>query len=114
MSSQARGGAEVLVVGGIVAGLIALLFYLLGVLVAAHGQVLQATLDSAVNSSPFLTDADKAEIMSLSRVSSTSTTSMDEAGEVVGEEEWKCRCGQINSKELANCPKCGRVPGAII
>jgi len=63
MASQ---GAGVFVVGGIVvAGLSGLLFYLLGVLVAANGQVLQATLDSAVNSSPFLTDADRAEIMSL-------------------------------------------------
>jgi len=28
--------------------------------------------------------------------------------------EWKCRCGQINSNELSSCPKCSRVPGAII
>jgi hypothetical protein len=66
MSRQAGAGAAVIVVGGIIAaGLSGLLLYLLGILVAAHGQVLQATLDTAVNSSPFLTDADRAAIMSL-------------------------------------------------
>ena len=66
ISNQAGAGAAGIVVGGILAAsLSGLLLYLLGVLVAANGQVLQATLDSAVNSSPFLTDADRAEIMSL-------------------------------------------------
>jgi hypothetical protein len=44
---------------------VGLLFYLLGVLVAAQGQTLLASLDSAVNSSPFLTNHQKAEILSL-------------------------------------------------
>ena len=36
-------------------GLIALPFYALGVLVSAQGQILKATLDTAVNTSPLLT-----------------------------------------------------------
>jgi hypothetical protein len=39
--------------------------YCVGVLVAAQGQILLATLDTAVNSSPFLTNEDKAKAMSL-------------------------------------------------
>jgi hypothetical protein len=39
--------------------------YCVGVLVAAQGQILLATLDTAVNSSPFLTNEDKAKVMSL-------------------------------------------------
>lgn len=41
------------------------LLYCVGVLVAAQGQILLATLDTAVNSSPFLTNEDKAKAMSL-------------------------------------------------
>lgn len=41
------------------------LLYCAGVLVAAQGQILLASLDSAVNSSPFLTNEDKAKAMSL-------------------------------------------------
>ena len=47
---------------GVVAGV---LFYLLGLIVSAQAQILKATLDSAVNSSPFLTNDDRAQIMSL-------------------------------------------------
>ena len=39
--------------------------YVLGILVSAHGQVLKATLDSAVHTSPFLTDDQKLKVMSL-------------------------------------------------
>ena len=41
------------------------LFFVLGVLVSAQGQILRATLDSAVNSSPFLTNDQRASIMKL-------------------------------------------------
>jgi hypothetical protein len=47
---------------GIVLGLVV---YLLGVLLAALGQILRATLDTAVNTSPFLDDKARKEIMSL-------------------------------------------------
>ena len=43
------------------------LFYIIGVLVSAQGQTLMASLDSAVNSSPFLTNEHRAKIMSLTQ-----------------------------------------------
>ena len=56
-------------------------------------------------------------ITSASRRPSSSASTVpanDETVAVVGENEWKCRCGRINAKELGHCPHCGRVPGAII
>ncbi len=44
---------------------VGVLFYLLGVLVSAQGQILKASLDSAVNNSPFLANKDRAKIMLL-------------------------------------------------
>ena len=44
---------------------IAVLFFLLGIIVASQGQMMIAALDTAVCSSPFLTDEDKAIAMSL-------------------------------------------------
>lgn len=41
------------------------LFWVFGVLVSAQGQTLKASLDSAVNNSPFLTNLQRARIMSL-------------------------------------------------
>ena len=41
------------------------LFYFVGVLASASGQILKATLDGAVHSSPFLTDESRAKVMSL-------------------------------------------------
>ncbi len=53
-------------VGGVFLGtIIATPLYVLGVLVSAHGQVLKATLDTAVHSSPFLKKEDMAKVMSL-------------------------------------------------
>lgn len=64
-----RGGLS----GGKIAGYAAVLsavagwvtFYIWGTVVSAHGQQLQASLDSAVNTSPFLTMDEKAKSMSL-------------------------------------------------
>jgi hypothetical protein len=51
---------------GIITGVITgALFYIIGVLVSAQGQILKASLDGAVNSSPFLTNEHRAKIMSL-------------------------------------------------
>ena len=55
------GGFTGLLLGGIVA----ISLYVLGVLVAANGQMLKASLDSAVNDSPFLSLQQKAQVMSL-------------------------------------------------
>ena len=52
--------------GGFLLGLIvAALFFVVGIIVAAQGQLLKATLDTALHSSPFLTDDLRASIMSL-------------------------------------------------
>lgn len=39
--------------------------WVLGVLVSSQGQILKANLDDAVNTSPFLSDVDRAQAMSL-------------------------------------------------
>ena len=63
---SANGGNNFLIVGGIIlAAVITVPFYVLGVLVSANAQALKASLDAAVHTSPFLTDADKASVMSL-------------------------------------------------
>jgi hypothetical protein len=53
---------------GLIAGLVvASVFAVIGIIVAAQGQLLKATVDTAVNSSPFLNDRQKAATMSLSK-----------------------------------------------
>ena len=47
------------------AGTVFLLFFAMGVVVSAQGQSLRASLDSAVNTSPFLTGEQRAKVMSL-------------------------------------------------
>jgi hypothetical protein len=51
--------------GLLAAGLWFALFFILGSLVSAQGQILKATLDGAVNTSPFLTDEQRAQMMRL-------------------------------------------------
>ena len=53
------------VIGIIVAVILGLLLWILGVVVSASGLGLKATLDCAVNSSPFLSDQQRARVMSL-------------------------------------------------
>lgn len=52
-------------VGFFGAVIVGFLVFLLGIMISAQGQILLATLDTAVNSSVFLTPRDKAEAMSL-------------------------------------------------
>jgi hypothetical protein len=54
-----------LIVGAIFGGTVWLVFFIWGVLVSAQGQILKASLDGAVNGSPFLTNEQRATIMSL-------------------------------------------------
>lgn len=60
---------DIVVIGGIAAIVLGLLFaaliFIIGILISGQGQTLKATLDSAVNSSPFLTNEQRARIMSL-------------------------------------------------
>lgn len=53
----------IVVAGVVISLLVWLLCYLFGVLISAQGQVLRAPLDSAVNSSPVLSDSDKLEMV---------------------------------------------------
>src|SRR5262249_33718648 len=69
-SSGPRDPLSISGIAGIVVGIIAgAMFFIIGVLVSAQGQILKASLDSAVNTSPFLLKEHRAEIMSLPDVS---------------------------------------------
>ena len=66
--SQSRGESVVVAVSilSIILGIsIGGLFFVVGVLVSAQGQVLKASLDTAVNTSPFLLSDEKATVMSV-------------------------------------------------
>jgi hypothetical protein len=67
--SAGRGlfGSGAVVAGIFVALIGGILLWVVGVMVAAQGRILQATLDTAVASSRFLTDAERAEAMGLPR-----------------------------------------------
>lgn len=62
MRAMDKGFAEVLFVFGYMWGF---MLVVAGVLVTAQGRILRANLDSAVNSSPFLTNDIRAELLSL-------------------------------------------------
>lgn len=49
----------------LIGAIIAIILWVIGVIVKSSGQMLKAQLDGAVNSSPFLTNMDRAEMMSL-------------------------------------------------
>ena len=51
--------------GMLLAVIVGVPFYVLGILVSAHGQVLKASLDTSVHTSPFLKKEQMAKIMSL-------------------------------------------------
>ncbi len=67
VASQFQGGGAfaMFLVGLLNAAVVGILFYSVGILVAAQGEMLKATLDGAVNGSPFLTNEHRAKIMSL-------------------------------------------------
>jgi len=61
-----QSGSIVLGLFGVLIGAVAaIIIFVLGVFVSAQAQILKATLDSAVHSSPFLTKDDMAKVMSL-------------------------------------------------
>jgi hypothetical protein len=66
-AGQTEGGLSfaMFLMGLVFAAFVGVLFYLFGVMVSAQGQILTASLDGAVNSSPFLTNEHRAKIMSL-------------------------------------------------
>lgn len=94
-----------------VAGAIATVLFLLGSLASAQGQILKAVLDTAVNSSHFLTDQERAQVMSLpygAPSASGGVASISFAPRV----EWRCKCGQKNPAEATACLDCGVLYGA--
>jgi hypothetical protein len=66
-SRDGSGGVFVVAMlgGGFYAFIVGFVFYFIGVIVSAQGQVLRATLDNTVGNSPFLENEQKAAIMSL-------------------------------------------------
>jgi hypothetical protein len=64
-SGRAFGSSEFAVAGIFLALLAIIPIYVLGILVAAQGQILKATLDTAVTNSPFLNKEEMAKVMSL-------------------------------------------------
>ena len=65
--SQQHGDSQgAFFVAALIAGVLPLIvFYFFGVLVAASGQILRASLDTAVHSSPFLDDQQKSAAMGI-------------------------------------------------
>jgi hypothetical protein len=60
------GFEAALVITGLIAGFfLAALFYILGTLISAVGQMHRATIDTAVNTSPHLSNVDRAIIMGI-------------------------------------------------
>ncbi len=59
------GGGAGLVLGLFFGGATFAFFYVLGVILSSFGQLKKAALDGAVNGSPFLTNEQRAEVMSL-------------------------------------------------
>lgn len=64
-SRDSLGGAS-WIIGIVVALIVGGAFFLMGIFISASGQILRATLDSAVNTSPLLSNDEKAMIMSVS------------------------------------------------
>jgi hypothetical protein len=63
---QGQGGGIVeLLLGLFFGGGTFALFFVLGVILSSLGQLKKAALDAAVNSSPFLTNEERADVMSL-------------------------------------------------
>jgi hypothetical protein len=54
-----------ILIGAVFGALVGGLFFLLGVLISAQGQLLKAHADSAVHTSPFLNNEERAIAMSL-------------------------------------------------
>jgi|SRR5579871_1331507 len=59
---------EALLAGTFLAVAGGLALHCLGAILCAQGEILRATLDAATNSSPFLTTAEKARLMAVTRI----------------------------------------------
>jgi hypothetical protein len=100
------GGVFVRVIIVVAAVVFGALIYLFGVVLAAQGQMLKATLDTAVNGSPFLSDEARARMMALP----WPRASADVSGSVppVASLEWRCAsCNAANGGMTSQCKLCG-------
>jgi hypothetical protein len=98
--------------GFVLAVLVAAVFFSFGVLLAAHGQVLSATLDTAVASSPFLTDEQRAIAMSLRNLRPTPDEGYDEPTRPSAEPTevggFCFHCGCEVTEGATECQHCGK------
>jgi len=102
---QQESSLAIALIAGVIGGApVALLFWLLGILVNSQGQILLASLDEAVNTSPFLTNEQKAEAMSLPR---TVVPSASEAENPTGTRRTCTACGKANEPDESFCVHCG-------
>jgi hypothetical protein len=101
-------GIAFAVMGIVLAGTIAAVLFLLGTLASAQGQILKAALDTAVNSSHFLTDQDRARVMSLPYGTPVLAGTVSR----IPQSEWRCKCGQKNPASATACLDCGVQYGA--
>jgi len=62
----ASASSFIVVIGLVVGPIVGFVGWAIGVLISAQGQIVKATLDTAVDSSPFLSNEERAKIMSLS------------------------------------------------
>jgi hypothetical protein len=106
------GGGGFGLIGILLGAAVVFFFYICGVLVSAQGQVLKAALDTAVNGSPFLTNTEKAEIMSLHKFpQSESVSAMSPAFAPTPSQAMPTRlcprCAAQVREGVAFCGRCG-------
>lgn len=102
-NSPFGGGGFILMIGIVAAVISGGLFWVCGVMVAAQGQILQATLDNAVASSHFLTDAERANAMGL-----PSRAATDQSGQINDDKEICPFCKEPSLKINKVCEVCKR------
>ena len=112
----------------IIAIMVAAVFFVIGIMVAAQGQLLRATLDTAVHSSPFLTDDLRASVMSLRPIGRASLVEPRDSGADVAESDdavdptehstadrlpestpFCYHCGSAVGVGATNCAACGKL-----
>lgn len=109
-SASLATGSTILGFGAAV--IIGAAFWILGIVISALGQLLFASLDSAVYQSPFLTDAQRAEVMSLNELVQRQIP-LARAGagsfspEVLANGKIRCwKCGKANHATQDKCWDC--------
>ena len=102
--------------GALLGALVWLGLFVSGIVICAQGQLLLATLDSAVNTSPFLDDSQRALVMSLSASSPSWSPGPSPSESGVPVQNSKLQCNKCNcfgsylvaiSPEHIKCKGCG-------